>query len=171
MACNCSATVISTPNNKCEGCLKIASLRYSCTDGPAPCGGVEGTLVVNLATHNDVSACDCGSSVQYSIVEYDADFFSSVSITAAGILTAITSNNFTAWKEGLIKYKVNCPCNILSGTGNIYVCKKDLCAGVVCGTGDVCDQCDGTCVPAQSDIDISGGSVTGTTAQGTSFGN
>ncbi len=168
MACNCSATVITPATTSCEGCLKLSSLRYTCTDGPAPCGD---SLVVDLSEFNDVTACDCGTSAQYSIVEFDTDFFTSVTVTSAGVLTAVTSNDFTAWEEGMIKYRVNCPCNILSGTANIYVCKKDLCAGVTCDSGEICNQCDGTCIAAESDLDISGGSVIGTTAQGTSFGN
>lgn len=167
MACKCSPTVVTTSQKDCEGCLKLSSLRYSCTDGPSPCGD---TLIVDLSEYNDLSACDCGTPV-YSIKFFDVDAFSSVSVTSNGVLTATTNSDFVKLKEHLITYKVDCPCSILSGTANIYVCKFDECVGVDCDPGQICDQCDGTCVDASSDLDISDGNVGAGTAQGTGFGN
>lgn len=167
MACNCIPNIIQTPpsNNPCENCLKVVSLRYSCTDGPSPCGD---SLVVDLSEYNDVTACDCGSVV-YSIKSFDTEAFSSVSVTSGGILTAVTSDNFVNREEALIVYKVDCPCNILSATGNIYVCKKNLCANVLCDAGYYCDQCDGECKEASSDLDIDNGNIISYTGGGTGF--
>lgn len=161
MSCNCVPYVVTPPevvggSSSCEECLKVVTLRYLCTNGPAPCGGEDGTLVVDLTDYNDdVSACDCGSVV-YSIVSYDTTEFSSVTITQAGVLTVVTSSTFTEWKDGMITYKVDCPCNILSGTGKIYICKENLCSGVTCAEGEICNQCDGTCVEGESDIELDG---------------
>lgn len=167
MACNCIGKPIVVTDPSCEDCLKIVSLRYPCANGPAPCGGSEGTLVEDLSLLNDVDACDCGTAV-YSIVSYDEEGFDSVSITSGGVLTAITSDSFTNKKEYLIVYKVDCPCSILSGTGNIYVCMENLCAGKTCDSGKYCDQCDGLCKESSSDLGLGGG-VTTFSSGGTGF--
>lgn len=167
MACGCTGTPIVITDPTCEDCLKLVSIRYACADGPAPCGGSEGTLVEDLSLLNDVEACDCGDAV-YSILSYDTEAFSSVTITSDGVLTAVTTSNFTKKKEYLIVYKVDCPCSILSGTGNIYVCMKDLCAGNNCASGEYCDQCDGICKDSSSDLGLGGGVTTFKTG-GTGF--
>ena len=167
MACGCIGNPVVVVNPTCEDCLKIVSLRYACADGPAPCGGSEGTLVEDLALLNEVTACDCGTAI-YSIDSYDTDAFSSVTITSGGVLTAVTTSNFINKKEYLIVYKVDCPCSILSGTGNIYVCMKNLCVGSDCASGEYCDQCDGLCKDSSSDLGLGGG-VTTFKSGGTSF--
>lgn len=167
MACNCVPNVIqTTPNNPCKDCLKVVSLRYLCSDGPAPCGD---TLVEDLATYNDVTACDCGSAV-YSIESFDSEVFASVTITGAGVMTATThASNYVKGAESLIVYKVDCPCSLLSATGNIYVCKEDLCGSTTCNPGEYCDPCDGTCKAANSDLDIDDGGVIAYKDGGTGF--
>jgi len=162
MSCNCVPNIINNPpdggnpTSHCDECLKIVNLRYSCTDGPTPCGGAGGTLVVNLAQYNDdMSACGC--AVKYSLInDYDVTEFTSVTITEAGVLTIVTSDAFTEWKEMLIKYKVDCPCGILSGTGHVYVCKKNNCVGVECNEGFACDQCTASCEEMESDLELGG---------------
>jgi|WetSurMetagenome_2_1015567.scaffolds.fasta_scaffold89354_2 hypothetical protein len=168
MACGCIGKPIVITDPNCEDCLKIVSLRYACANGPAPCGGDEGTLVEDLSLLNDVDACDCGEDAVYSIVSYDTDAFESVTITSGGVLTAITTDNFVSKKEYLIVYKVDCPCSILSATGNIYVCMENLCAGKTCDDGEYCDQCDGLCKESESDLGL-GGSVTTFGSGGTGF--
>mgnify|MGYP003476079875 CR=1 FL=1 len=71
MACGCIGNPVVVVNPTCEDCLKIVSLRYACADGPAPCGGSEGTLVEDLALLNDVTACDCGTAMKNLCVGSD----------------------------------------------------------------------------------------------------
>lgn len=169
MACGCIGRPVVVVDPSCEDCLKLVSLRYACANGPAPCGDEgTGTLVEDLSLLNDVSACDCGDDAVYTIVSYDETAFSSVTITSGGVLTVVTTDEFVSKKEYLIVYKVDCPCNILSGTGNIYICMKNLCAGVNCADGEYCDQCDGLCKDSESDLGLGGG-VTTYGGGGTSF--
>lgn len=146
MSCTCGVVVISDPGpvDTCTGCLKVYSLRVPCDTGPAPGGGVDGTLIIDLSDTNDVTACD-GCAVEYSIFSYDNVFWTSVSVTSGGVLTAITSSSFVSREESEIMYKVTCPCSKLSAYGSVFVCKEDLCIGVTCPEGEACNQTTGVC--------------------------
>lgn len=154
MPCNCKPNIVSPPaQTKCEDCIQAVSLRFLCSEGPAPCGD---TLELNLTDYNihNVNSCDCGEDVVYSLLEYPKDVFSSVTLSVDGLLEVTTSDVYVDMEEYTIRYKVDCPCNLLSGTGNVYVCMKDMCAGVICAENEHCDQCNGDCVDDSIDLDV-----------------
>ena len=152
MACNCGVRIINiTPKCDSDKCLLIYDLRVGCNDGPAPCGGEEGTLVIYLTEYNVVTASPC--DVVYSLKGWDTTVFDSVVLTSAGELTVVTSSNYVKSEEFLITYKVNSPCSLLSDTGEIWVCMKNLCIDSDC-EGE-CDQCTGECIPVDPEISIS----------------
>lgn len=148
MACNCIPRVVPTTPTSCTDCIIAKSLRFGCDDAPDPCGE---TVVLDLSDYNVTSACK-NCSVQYQIKSYDPKGFSSVSITSGGTLTYTTSDDFEKGKEYIIEYKVICPCStpILSSTGKVYVCKKDLCK--TAPSKAACDNCTGIYVKANDSI-------------------
>lgn len=162
MPCKCKPIIITPPaDSHCEDCLQAVSLEYLCSEGPAPCGD---TLVVDLSLYNDNDAvCDCGAV--YSLVEYDTNAFSSVVLTVGGELTVTTTDTYVKRERYTIVYKVDCPCNLLSKTGKVIICKEDLCAGVICAENEECDPCDGICKEGGLDLDVTktggGGSDSG----------
>jgi hypothetical protein len=138
--CGCTPQVITAPVVNCDNCLVAKSLRYGCDGGPNPCGD---TVVEDLSLLNDVTACTV--SAVYSIVDYDADGFSAVSVTSGGSLSFTTSDNFVAYKEYEIVYRIDCPNSSLSTTAKVYVCMDNPCGQCLSQNG-VCDPCIGTCL-------------------------
>jgi len=145
MACNCGITVIvDPPAPSCANCLKLYGLRVPCDTGPAPCGGVDGTVVIDLADYNDITACsECEGT--YSIYAFDTVGITSATTTDEGVVTIVTNSTFVDRDEYEIVYKFECPCQKLAGYGSIFVCKQNLCFGVTCGEGETCNPCTGVC--------------------------
>lgn len=150
MSCGCKPKIITVSGCDNGSCLKLATLRVGCEDGPTPCGGVSGTVQIDLADSNDVTASTC--DVVYSIKKYDMQAFSSVTVTEDGVLTAITSDHFERSKEYEIIYEVDSPCSILSDEASVFICMKDNCRDVVCPEGEHC-VC-GECEPDGGDIEV-----------------
>jgi hypothetical protein len=149
MACNCgNFKVVTTPTKQpCDDCLVVNSYRLPCDSGPDPCGD---TIEYDLSTSNDLSACDCGTPV-YSLVSYTEAAFDSVSINSSGLLEAITADWYVFGQDAVIRYKVNCPCNILSASGNVYVCFKNPCPQECHNS---CEPCTGECIEPPIDVII-----------------
>jgi hypothetical protein len=143
--CGCITpnVVIDPPPTSCKDCLVAKTIRYSCDKGAEPCGD---TVTFDLSTINKVDACK-GCSVVYSIKKYDTAAFTSVSITANGVVTFVTSDLWEKGKEYEIIYKITCPCSIMSTTAKIYVCKKDLCKNSP--KGSTCSKCSGDYILAK----------------------
>lgn len=157
MPCNCGNFHIVPPApKKCDDCLVVNSLRLACDDGPDPCGD---TITIDLTEYNDVTACDCGTPV-YSLVSYHEEAFEDVEVTSDGQLTATTGEWYVYDDYPVIRYKVDCPCNILSASGNVYVCFKNPCP-TECYNN--CVACTGECLPEDLDVIVDGGGVIGDT--------
>ena len=143
--CTCGATIIvDPPGPTCDDCLKIYSLRVPCDTGPYPCGGEDGTVVIDLADYNDITACE-GCEGTYSIYTFDDTGLTSAVTTDEGVVTIVTNSVFVSRDEYEVVYKFTCPCMKTAAYGSIFVCKRDLCFGVTCGEGEDCSACDGTC--------------------------
>lgn len=150
MSCFCGTNVIN--NNKksvCDNdiCLIVKDMMVGCDEGPAPCGE---SVQIDLTVHNDVTASPC--DVVYSLWSYDSTAFKNVSVTSDGMLLFETTDNFKKHEMYKIVYKVDSPCTILSDTGEVWICMKDLCKNKNC-EGD-CDQCTGDCIPLVPEIGI-----------------
>ncbi len=151
MPCNCGNLQYNIPptpeSQPCDDCLVVSSYRLPCDSGPDPCGEA---FTIDLTVGNDLTACDCGVPV-YSLVSYDTDAFTGVAVSAAGELTGTTLDWYEFNEYPVIKYKVTCPCNILSATGNVYICFANPCP-IECH--DSCDPCTGLCPEAALNIQI-----------------
>ena len=143
--CRCGVPpIIVDPGSSCDDCLKIYSIRIPCDTGPIPGGGEDGTVVIDLSEYNDITACGEGGGT-YILFSWDEDFFDSVDVTDEGIVTLVTSSSFDSRVESEVEIRFSCSDTNLSGFGSIFVCKKDLCAGVTCPEGQTCNQLTGEC--------------------------
>lgn len=138
--CCSQSQFVPIPPNPCEGCLQVHGIKVLCSDGPLPCS-VDNTVDTSLV--NDVSECDCGEAVEYSIVSFDDVGLANVSIDSNGVISFDTTDYYEYRREYKIVYKVNCPCNLLSATGTVYICMKNPCddSGI-----NGCHPCDGTLI-------------------------
>lgn len=149
MPCNCrNITVIpNPPAGNCDDCLIVNSLRLPCDDGPDPCGD---TIEIDLSLYNDLEACDECVPV-YSLVSFDADAFTTATVSSVGLLEATTADYYAFNEYPVIRYKVDCPCSLLSASGNVYVCFKNPCP-IECH--DSCDPCTGICIEEELDVEV-----------------
>jgi hypothetical protein len=89
------------------------------------------------------------------------------SITKTG-LTFTTNGVGIGNSKEEINIKVVCKdadgCVIQSDYGRIVIYLKDLCAGVICDTGEDCDKCTGVCGTACVDVSIGPGNSQDTCA-------
>lgn len=147
MGCICGQPVIvvDPPPNPCEDCLYVTSHVISVTDGVAPCGATEEVEVTTNCT-----------TPSYSIV-YADPAFTSVSFVAGVISFTTVEGLATPEEYYTIIYKIICQSVDFEGLGvigTLQVGIKNLCAGITCGGGEVCDPCDGTCGPAEINLQL-----------------
>lgn len=147
MLCGCVPIIVDPPQN-CTNCLIVRDLRFPCYQGPLPCGGVNGTIVVDLSQYNDVTACT--GVINYTLQYFDPVGLMNVSLSAAGVLSAETTSTFTPYAEYEIRYKVTCSNSILSAEGSVYVCMQNSCP--VCPPGEYCDPCTASCTPVPPEV-------------------
>lgn len=148
MSCYCQPQVVTITPKTCEGrCLRLATLRIGCDDGPS----CSETVQTDLEEYNDTSE---GVNVKYKLDKDSYDGFTSVSLTEAGVLTFTTDDEITPNEEEVISYNVYEDGGLLSATGYYYICSEDKCKGVDCETNEDCDSCTGTCYGAP-DLSIS----------------
>lgn len=149
MSCYCKPKVTYIPPvETCEGkCLRLATLRIGCDDGPT-CGE---TVSVDLEEYNDTSQ---GVNVKYKLTKLTYAGFTSVTLTEQGLLVFTTDDEITADVEEEISYKVYEDGGLLSATGYVYICSEDKCKGVTCPEGELCNKCTALCEEV-TDIQIS----------------
>lgn len=135
--CFCTGRV-SNPKPLCNGCIRANKIIVGCGQGLKPCGD---TTTINLNTYNGNP-----SDAIYSLIAggYASVDFSAASITAAGILSVTTGNNYTPHGIHEIKYMVTKGKN--KDFESIWLCFDSPCTGG-CTT---CNVCTGECygVPA-----------------------
>lgn len=134
------------PTDECVDCLWVTSPIITCDNSVGPCGE-EGTASLESNCTNPV----------YTIIFADPAF-TNVDITG-GALTYDTVSAELSVPETYyqICYKVTCadaPFDGLSVIGCARICIKNLCSGVSCVVGQVCDPCDGTCGPAAINLGL-----------------
>lgn len=135
------------PTNICEDCLYVTSHVITPPNGVGPCGE---TGSIQVTTN-----CDTPT---YSIVYHDAAF-ENVSISVGGLISYDTVEGVATPDEYYtIIYKVVCGGGgdldgySVFGTAKIGI--KNLCTGVNCDGGEVCDPCTGNCEPAEINLEL-----------------
>jgi len=150
----CSTTV-DPPSPPCPeecNCLRVCNIVLKGEDSRAvgPCAKT-GTLDLTLPEFEH-DFCACGNNTpRWSIEEYDTTFFTSVTLTRAGVLTWVTKGPETIDKIfGEIVIKVCC--GSLEVYSRILIGVKDLCNCPSCNDCELCDPCSGDCI--EPDINI-----------------
>ena len=150
MGCICDHyTIVVDPgpdSDPCEDCLNISSSVVGCPNSIGPCGE---TGTIELTTN-------CVAPT-WSIVYHDPAF-ENVAIDGDGTLTYDTvEGEATPNTYYDIIYKVTCGDEEFVGLGVIGTaksCIKNLCSGVNCDEGEVCDECTGLCGPAGINLQL-----------------
>ena len=136
-----------------DDCIHLGTIVVACTDSVGPCSA-QGTVPFDcfcIPCDNPTFQILNTSSLQYLTVD---------SISKTGLV--FTTNGVgTGNSKEEINIKVICKdadgCNIQSDYGTIVIYLKDLCAGVVCPTGEECDKCTGICGVSCVDVAVGPG--------------
>lgn len=121
-----------------EDCICLCDILIPEESKPNLCS--EGTLDLETGGHTLTA---CGESTHYwELVEYDTDFFVSISLSLEGVLTFRTDT------PGLSIITVKFTCGQFSGFTTVTVGGINPCVGIVCAEGQVCDKCSGLCIDA-----------------------
>lgn len=135
-------------------CLYIPHLLVGSDDSVGPCN--EEGLIPFADTGIDTTLCG-NVAPTYTILSHP-NIFTNVSINSTGISFTTT----TAIEEasvGVITYAVSCSGYASTATATIIL--KNLCASVICPSGQLCAKCTGDCEDIAGSLTVSG-SVLGT---------
>ena len=148
MACGkCPGGGGNPPVSSCgANCFRVKNITIPCSEDTSPCGS---SFSKNLATDNTtLNGCSNGDGacdVTFQLLSHTSDV-ENVVITEAGLLTGDTTDSAVPNAMAVIRYKIFCNCNSLSGRGKVYVCINDLCKNTEpCETGFECNKCNGLC--------------------------
>ncbi len=144
--CFCSGST-STPTSSVCGdgsCFCFCDIQILPDDDAAvePCGALG---IINLLDYtHDFTVCGTTATL-IEIYSFDDTFFDTVTVSAAGnlewsILAGTT--NIT----GVVTMKAFCG-DELGAYFDVRISKKNICSGVTCASGQICNECDGTCIP------------------------
>lgn len=148
--CGCASQgyIDNELNTRGQKCICANTYRNVCSKGPEPCAA---SFELNLNEYVENSIND---SETYELVSFDADGFSAVTVSSAGVLNATTSGE--GGEEYVIKYKVKTTYDGVeyAATGYVYLCFKNMCRGVECTESEECDNCTGNCVDLVADLEV-----------------
>lgn len=134
------------PTNICEDCLYVTSHIITADDGIGPCGDTDDIQVTTNCT-----------SPSYTIVYHDPAL-TNVSISIGGLISFESVEGIATPNEYYtIIYKVTCQGGDFEGHtvfGTAKIGIKNLCNGVTCVGGEVCDECTGACEPAEINLEL-----------------
>lgn len=153
MACNCYSivpTVVTIPPACPTDCLRAAHFRIDPADSIAPCGD---QITWDLDDWNAAANSFCTGTLTYQVWEHDS-VFSNVSFTGSEITVQIDSGLVGSYHQ--IVYRMYC--GEFSAYGTITVGIKNLCFGVQCAQGTVCNECSGLCDAEPLNLTVTGGS-------------
>lgn len=158
MSNRCDSCLELVPINEtqpCIDCLQLTSAMLKCSaDGPTV--GTSGTQDVSVLLDNETI---CTSSVVWSIEEYNAEGFASVSINpTTGVISYQVSPTASIQEYYEIVFRARCSnaSQQYSASGSLWVCVVDKCFNVTCGPGTLCWPATGECVTADA-VDIANG--------------
>lgn len=144
--CFCSARISGPPQTTCDDCLIANKIIVGCGQGLLPCGGEDGTTVIDLNALNKN-----GSDVVYSLKTngYSSDDFESVAITSAGVVTLLTGEAYESHGLHPIQYMVTK--GKYKNYGTLLVCFDSPCEDEC---GDTCNTCSGECYGTIADQEM-----------------
>lgn len=142
--CYCTARVSNPKTKTCSDCLIANKIIIGCGQGLKPCGDTT-TINLNNYNHNPADAV-------YSLKPggYSSGDFTAVSLTAAGVLSVTTGNNYTPHGLHVIEYIVT------KGKYKDFE-SVEICFDSPCLTGcTYCNTCSGECygTPAEASATI-----------------
>lgn len=147
--CVCTPSVV-IPSPPCDNCLQIPSVIIDPLTAPAPCGVV---AVVDIGTLSTLDVCT--GTINWSILSFDEDAFTSVTISAAGVVTLTTADTAVGGQEYTIIGKGACSNSIHSRQFFIKLIVQDLCFNIDCVEGEeTCNPCTGDCDPIPPVINV-----------------
>jgi hypothetical protein len=159
MPCNCVGTpTVSTPPSCPTGdnCLKLSDVIVKCADAVGPCGATGTVNVMNSGNPDKpychlIAGCN-GGPIHLSIVDWDKNMFSSVSISG-NIVTWTTTNDLTTLNKLGTIYLQAC-CGELASLFKLKICIKDLCQCTALTSSQSCDPCTGLPIPKLIDVSV-----------------
>lgn len=141
----CPGGGCSSSQPTCSDCLRAASIIVSPSESVTGCGD---TGSVDILSLSDFSICE--TSITWALVSYDTDAFTDVTLVD-GVLEFTTTNAAVSGTFYEFIGKVHCTGTLLSQYFKVTVPIKNLCYGVVCSEGLVCNPCTGGCI---SEVDV-----------------
>lgn len=145
--CYCTATVSNPKPKSCTDCLIANRVIVGCNQQIYPCGTTK-SVALNDYNHNP-------SDAVYSLQPnaYSTGDFTTVSITAGGIVTFTTGENYTPHGLHIIKYRVDR--GNYTDFGTLEICFDSPCQ-TGCNNCNTCSgECYGTAEEASATIDCS----------------
>lgn len=150
--CSCFSRYTSfTPSttSSCDDCIRLGTLLVTGDDAADPCGGT-GTVSFDCFCYG---GCNDGT-VTFTVLD--------ISPVGGIVVDSITSTgmNYTSAVDTVggdrveVLFKAVCNDTGLSDHGKVIIYLNNLCTGVDCATGQVCDQCAGTCVADEIDLEV-----------------
>lgn len=148
--CICFPTSITSsnpcsPKSKCGGtCLYIPDLLIGSANSVGPCN--ENGFIP--FTKNDTTICGT-NPITFKVYSSTSNI-QVTSITEEGIY--FTSKSLLDSDDMVAKITFTTSCDEYATFTNVVVIYKNLCVGVPCGAGYICEKCTGDCIEAVSDI-------------------
>jgi hypothetical protein len=137
---DCSSTSNQCPDN--ASCLMVSDVTLFSDTSILPCGS---SFSVAVGAASDLSVCD--TTVNWGIVSYDADAFSSVSVNSSGVVSGTTTTAAQLNTFYKIVGKAICTETLLSSYFTVKISVRNACLDVAsCPDGQECDKCSGTCL-------------------------
>lgn len=144
--CGGGSTVAPTTSGCPSGqgdcfCFCDIYISGSSDEAVPPCGEVG--LVDLLDYTHDFTICE-GNDVVFTLHEWDDEFFQSVNITPTGVLEWTILDNPKGFIGSLV-FKASC--GKYGDYVNVQIGYENLCAFKSCNAGEICNKCNGNCVP------------------------
>lgn len=154
--CICSSTPTDPPCPDDCNCLKLCSITVNplSDDAVGPCGAT-GSLDISSEDTYGHDFCACGANtLQWGIEAFESEYFLSVSISSAGVLSWTTQNAGVEGGIGCII--VAAVCGNLKVYTTVLVGIKDPCYNKLCSPTETCDPCSGNCLANSTNTAVYG---------------
>jgi len=146
----CSCIYSCTPCTTCttSTCMRLGNIVVEECNSVGPCGQV-GSVSFTCFQYN------CTNIPTFSVYSIsDPSLISVVSIDAGGLVFQ-TSNSAIGGERVEIVFHASCDgCTGKSDYGSVVIYIQNMCKGITCPAGQVCQPCTGLCAPGSSDLNV-----------------